>query len=409
MRKYFLPVLVMAITTQAQTSVLFIGNSYVYSNDLPNTLRLLALSLGDTITVTSSTPGGATFQSHAVNATTINAINSGAWDFVVLQEQSQLGALPFEITTTEASAGQLVELIHDNDPCTMPVFYMTWGRRDGDDLNCASFPFMCTYTGMQQALTANYVALAEGNDAFTAPVGEAWRLVRDGHPEIELYVSDGSHPSPAGTYLAACVFYCTLFQESCVPSTYSAGLDPNIAELLRGIAGEVVLDDPMAWNLDVLPPTDASITGSSSEAWNVVTFHHGGPGEHAWSSSNGQEFTSPDATFTFPTSGSWTVTHAYTDPCGRTDTVTWTVEVYEVGIADIQALSSPQVSVTGYGIELRGVESGVRLTGFDTQGRRVIDQAIIDPTEVIPCPQGLLLWLIKGSEGERFVGRVFVP
>ncbi|HPF91194.1 MAG TPA: hypothetical protein PLL57_11085 [Flavobacteriales bacterium] len=398
-----------SLASWAQVSrTFFIGNSYTYTNDLPNTLRLLALSLGDTIMVSSSTPGGATFQSHVASATTVDAINLEHWDFVVLQEQSQLGALPFEITSTEASADQLVELIRSNDPCSMPVFYMTWGRRDGDDLNCASFPFMCTYAGMQQALTANYGALAEEYDAFTAPVGEAWRMVRATHPEIELYVSDGSHPSPAGTYLAASVFYCTLFQESCVPSAYTAGLDPGIASILRDIASEVVIGDPSAWNLDVLPPTDASITGSSSAAWNEVTYYHGGPGEHTWTASNGQSFTSADATFTFPTAGSWIVTHAYTDPCGGTDTVTWTVEVYDVGLVTTDGRPHPQVLASDHGIEVRGIPSGAQLTGFDTQGSLVIEHVAVLPGKVIACPPGILFWLIRTGEGDRFHGRVFV-
>lgn len=389
--------------------MLFIGNSYIYTNDLPNTLRLLALDLGDTLVVASSTPGGATFEGHSTSATTLNAIGSQDWDFVALQEQSQLGALPLELTSTEAGAGQLVEAIRANNACTMPVFYMTWGRRDGDDLNCPSFPYMCTYAGMQEALTANYVALAEANDAFTAPVGEAWRIIRDTHPEIELYVADGSHPSPAGTYLAASVFYCTLFQQSCTASTYTAGLDPAIASVLRTTAADVVLGDPAAWNLDVLPPVDATITGSSSEAWNEVTYYHGGEGEHLWSSTNGEVFTAPDATFTFPTAGTWTVTHTYTTPCGGSDTVTWTVEVYEVGIGEDGEMSTPQVRATREGIVVSHISNGATLTVFDALGCLLIDRRNITPGQVIACPPGVVLWEVRDVEGIRVLGRVCVP
>ena len=110
-----------------QTSVLFIGNSYTYVNDLPNTLRQLALSLDDTMTVASSAPGGYTLFQHSTYAPTIAAIESQDWDFVVLQEQSQLGALPFDVTTTELGASALVQRIEENHECTYPVFYMTWG------------------------------------------------------------------------------------------------------------------------------------------------------------------------------------------------------------------------------------------------------------------------------------------
>ena len=46
----------------------------------------------------------------------------------------------------------------------------------------------------------------------TAQSGMAWKHTRDQQPSINLYSSDGSHPSVAGTYLAACTFYATLFQ-----------------------------------------------------------------------------------------------------------------------------------------------------------------------------------------------------
>lgn len=88
-------------------------------------------------------------------------------------------------------------------------------------------PFMCTYDGMQQGLRTNYIALAEWNDSYTAPVGAAWKAVRDAHPTISLYDADGSHPSPAGTYLAACVFYCTLYQESCAGATFNGSSMPE--------------------------------------------------------------------------------------------------------------------------------------------------------------------------------------
>ncbi len=33
-------------------------------------------------------------------------------------------------------------------------------------------------------------------------------------PQLNLYFSDGSHPSPIGSYVAACVFYATLYGKS---------------------------------------------------------------------------------------------------------------------------------------------------------------------------------------------------
>ena len=84
-------------------------------NDLPGTTRLLALSLGDTLNVASSAPGGYTFEQHSTNATTLGLIASQPWDFVILQEQSQRPSFPPAQVEQEVYpfAAQLVDSILD--------------------------------------------------------------------------------------------------------------------------------------------------------------------------------------------------------------------------------------------------------------------------------------------------------
>ena len=67
---------------------------------------------------------------------------------------------------------------------------------------------------MQDGLTATYGSVADELKAEVAPVGEAWRLSYDRRPKLNLHARDGSHASPAGAYLAACVFYGTLLDKS---------------------------------------------------------------------------------------------------------------------------------------------------------------------------------------------------
>src|SRR4030095_16902448 len=132
-----------SLTMHAQvTKVLFIGNSYTYVNDLPLLVHDLALANGDTIIVDSSAPGGSTLEMHCTNATTISKIYSQQWDYVILQEQSQLPSFqPSQVLTdVYPFAAQLDSMIHNNNPCTETVFYMTWGRKNGDASNCASYP-----------------------------------------------------------------------------------------------------------------------------------------------------------------------------------------------------------------------------------------------------------------------------
>lgn len=117
-----------------QTSVLFLGNSYTYTQGLPATLYNLALAGGDSIYHESNTPGGYTLEGHSTNTTTLAKIASRDWDFVVMQGQSQRPSFPPAQVAADVYpyAEILVNAIKANNECTEPVFFMTWGRRDGD-------------------------------------------------------------------------------------------------------------------------------------------------------------------------------------------------------------------------------------------------------------------------------------
>jgi hypothetical protein len=229
--------------------VFFIGNSYTYTNNMPDMLRDFALAKGDTVTYATSAPGGYTFQDHTTTAATITGIFSQQWDIVVLQEQSQLPSFPPTQVATDVYpfATRLDSFIHENDTCTQTMFMMTWGRRDGDASNCAGYPVVCTYAGMQGRLRESYMEMTQDNNATIAPVGAAWKVVRDSFPSIDLYVADGSHPSVAGSYLQACVFYASIFHKQSSSCSYTGGLPVATTEILQRIADKVVLDSLWQW------------------------------------------------------------------------------------------------------------------------------------------------------------------
>ena len=254
----------------------------------------------------------------------------------------------------------------------------------------------------------NYLAMAEDNDAYTAPVGMAWKQVRDTHPGLQLYVGDGSHPSVQGTYLAACVFYCTLFQQPCTGASYTGMLSADTAAILQGIASATVLDSMALWNLDLPEGIGAAITGSTSSAWNTVTFHHSGTGTHLWTCSDGQTSTDANPTFTVDTPGTYTFTHTYTDPCGNTDTATWTYDFIVSGIDPGAIQDGITVTATEGTIVLRGAAGGDTLTIYDLAGRAVIAVVRGNGTLTVPSSPGVRIWSLHRSNGERISGRVVV-
>lgn len=241
------------------TDVLFIGNSYVYTNDLPSVLYNLALSGGDSIYKDSNAPGGATLQGHTTNATTLSKINQRAWDFVVIQEQSQMPSFPPSQVSAQVYpyAQILVDSIKSNDECTEPVFFLTWGRKYGDASNCANYPPLCTYNGMQARLRESYLQMGLDNSGTVAPCGVAWKnsMTADTDSSINLYSGDNSHPSLAGTYLNACVFYATIFRKSPVGYSYLGGLAADDALFLQQIAAATVLDSTDVWRIGANDPS----------------------------------------------------------------------------------------------------------------------------------------------------------
>lgn len=327
-RIFLLSALFLSLTLSAQKKikVLFIGNSYTYVNNLPQTVHDLAWANGDTLIFSSSTPGGYTFQQQSTHAPTLSLIAQGGWDYVVLQDQSEEPSFPPSQVQTDVYPYALVldSLIHAADSCTETVFYMTWGHQNGDPPNCAGYPQICTYSGMQDRLTQSYLEMAQMNHATVAPAGEAWRKIVSQYHPFDLYLSDSSHPSIWGTYLTASVFYEILFQKNVVGDTFiTAGIVDSNALQLREAAHAIVADSLSKWFGNGHIPI-ASITHSISGA--MVSFTSGSiNGENfLWSFGDSTNGNGTSISHTYSVSGVYPVSLTVYDHCKKsvyTDTV----------------------------------------------------------------------------------------
>lgn len=229
--------------------VLFLGNSYTYVNDLPKMLTDMAKSTGDTLIYDINAPGGHSIGNHSLNTVSIGKIMLGNWDFVVLQGQS------YELANTNPEisplpyARKLDSIINKYNDCVETVYYMTWGRKYGDAASCPSIPYLCTYEKMDSVIHRNYMWLTDTTDAIVSPAGAVWRSIRKSYPLIDLYQSDESHPSVAGTYAAACAFYATLYRKDPSLITYNPGLTVTEATDIRNTAKLVVFDSLLHWHV----------------------------------------------------------------------------------------------------------------------------------------------------------------
>lgn len=247
----FLILLAVGLHAFAQTEakkVLFIGNSYTEVNDLPGLVRTLAENQGRRIETASNTPGGCFFRQHCTN-TSMDLIRQGGWDVVVLQEQSQNPAFPWAQCQNDLFpyAERLVDSVYACNPDGEAMFYMTWGHKNGDERNAPYFDSLATYEGMDDLLYERYLYMARTYDASVCPVGRVWRRIREEIPDIELFQSDGSHPTYAGSYAAACAFYVMIFHSDPSLITYDYELDAASAAAIRRVAEEVVYDHLDFW------------------------------------------------------------------------------------------------------------------------------------------------------------------
>lgn len=316
MKKIVLLLLPLSLFAQSY-EVLFLGNSYTFYNNMPNMASQIATSLGDTLLVELNAPGGWKLEQHAANnSSSIQKIQEKNWDYVVLQAQSNEPSFPPSQVAQETYpyAQILVDSIESNYSCTEPIFFMTWGRKNGDNINGQIYPIISTYAGMQQRLRESYLEMGIDNDATVAPVGMAWKESINTNPNFELYTNDESHPNEAGSYLAACVFYCTIFQESCVGSSfYPNSLSSDEAATLQSIASSVVLDSTQVWNMFDIQSVDTTQSNANTYEFNVQASNYEGL---VWDFGDGNTDDNPISTHSFTNTQNTVILSVYTnDSC----------------------------------------------------------------------------------------------
>ena len=243
---------------QEEIKVLWLGNSYTFVNNLPEMVNELSFGTDRIVTSELICPGGCTLFQHAESPNSLNAIRKGNWDYVVLQEQSQLPSIDYYRHNAMRPAYQsLYDSIMLYNPEAKVVGYMTWGRQYGGQ-QCVDFGegLYCSadfadFNQMQDTMSVTYCENAYATDSYVSPVGDAWKEVLNLNNKIVLHGPDESHPNYDGSYLAACVFHAVFWEESPIGTYYdSSYIEQTKAEFLQNVANDVFFNNLEKWNFE---------------------------------------------------------------------------------------------------------------------------------------------------------------
>ena len=231
-----------ALPKDKEYSVLFIGNSYTYCNEMPEKIfQSICDAAGYNVKVDSVTRGGYYLFQFASSTDEYGSIvkeklSANDYDFIVLQEQS--GNPAHNPKSFFDGARALVRKI-DRYTDARIVFYETWGYKTG-------YHLLPTHGGdtatMEMKNRAAYTAIAKSVGADVALVGVAFKDVFQ-NTDIEIYDTDLSHPSKNGSILAAYTIFSTIFKCDVRDISFNPGTSRSALEKLKEAAYKAAFEE----------------------------------------------------------------------------------------------------------------------------------------------------------------------
>lgn len=179
--------------------------------------------------------------------------------------------------------------------------------------------------------------MADSTHALVSPVGAAWHYVRDNDSTLELYQSDESHPSLAGSYIAACSFFSIIHKSDPTLITNLEGLD-TVATYIQNVVRTIVYDSLLMWNVGRYHPI-ADFTYNTGISGNGTVYFYNNTIDarnYLWSFGDGNTSTLANPVHQFLQPGIYTVKLNVND-CFLTDTISKQVVPGFEGINEIEA------------------------------------------------------------------------
>jgi PKD repeat protein len=209
-----------------------------------------------------------------------------------------------------------------------------------------------------------------------------------------LYNADGSHPSLHGSYLAACVFYASVYRKSPLGAPFISTISQADADVLQATAALTVLDSLDQWNLHnesehtqadftyVINGTNVTFTNESLRA-----------SSYAWDFEDGQFSSDENPTISYSGDGTYTVSLIAASSCDL-DTIEFDVIIGDASIIENENLGLTYAQVSPGVFEVLGTNTLDLITVVDASGR-FISESTGTRIDLSKEPSGMYLISIQ--------------
>jgi hypothetical protein len=210
--------------SNADVPMLFMGNSHASYNNLQGMVEAMVRPSRPHETVEAvEAPGWMFLEDRVEDPASMALLGIQDWSYVVLQAQKYSTTGCCTYSTEEAKS--LIRAARGQN--AVPILFPEWPRLGVDE----------TFT-----IYDLHVSIASAEPACVAPIGQAWDLSLQRHPDLRLHAGDGNHSNEAGAFLAALVLAATITGASPldVPVQAGFGVAAEAQALLRVVAADTV-------------------------------------------------------------------------------------------------------------------------------------------------------------------------
>src|SRR5579859_807337 len=215
-------------------TILILGNSRVFFNNMPRMLREAADSAGSPVryAITSRTLPGARFVELWDDAS-VQRLLKRSWDQVILQAESGAQTSAVASADFEAYGEKLVSAAAATGSPVALIVNWPYAESFYADLPPD------TRGRHVVAIEASHRALAARTGASLIETCQVWEELHAADRALELTIPDGNHPTRAGTYLSALMVYGFLAEDRLSRVAFRpGGVDEGTAREIRNLVAQ---------------------------------------------------------------------------------------------------------------------------------------------------------------------------